>query len=100
MADRQETPVDGGQRPRRAISVLAARASVHAARIRQLAGRLTVRESQLFLLLAALIGVLAGMAVVCFRIAIESTRIWMLGSGLAPAAVFLACKPYPVAELV
>lgn len=86
MADRQETPVDGSQRPGRAVAALATRASAHAARIRQLAGRLTVRESQLFLLLAALIGVLAGLAVVCFRIAIESTRIWLLGSGLAPAS--------------
>jgi CIC family chloride channel protein len=51
-----------------------------------LAGRLTVRESQLFLLLAMLIGLLAGLAVVCFRIAIETTRIWLLGSGLAPAS--------------
>jgi CIC family chloride channel protein len=33
-----------------------------------------------------LIGLLAGLAVVCFRISIETTRIWLLGSGLAPAS--------------
>jgi CIC family chloride channel protein len=86
VADRQETPVDGSERPGRSIAALAAKASAHAARIRQLAGRLTVRESQLFLLLSMLIGLLAGLAVVCFRIAIETTRIWLLGSGLAPAS--------------
>jgi CIC family chloride channel protein len=30
------------------------------------------------------IGLLSGLAVVCFRIAIDTTRIWLLGSGLAP----------------
>ncbi|MDE3136101.1 MAG: chloride channel protein [Acidobacteriota bacterium] len=33
-----------------------------------------------------LIGLLSGLAVVCFRISIETTRIWLLGSGLAPAS--------------
>ncbi len=36
---------------------------------------LTPREGQLFLLLAILIGAFSGMAVVCFRIAIEWTRL-------------------------
>jgi CIC family chloride channel protein len=30
------------------------------------------------------IGLLAGLAVVCFRVAIDTTRIWLLGSGLHP----------------
>jgi CIC family chloride channel protein len=30
------------------------------------------------------VGLLAGLAVVCFRVAIEMTRIWLLGSSLAP----------------
>lgn len=64
--------------------MLATKASEQIARVRHLAGRLTVRESQLFLLLAIVVGVLAGLAVVCFRVAIEMMRIWMLGSSLAP----------------
>ncbi len=42
-------------------------------------------EEQFFLLLAVIIGILAGLLVVCFRIAIEWSRIWLLGSGLSPS---------------
>ena len=38
-----------------------------------------------FLLLAIFIGVLSGLAVVCFRIAIEFARIALLGSSLSPS---------------
>jgi CIC family chloride channel protein len=41
-------------------------------------------EDQVFFLLAVLIGVLSGLLVVCFRIAIESSRLLLLGSALSP----------------
>jgi CIC family chloride channel protein len=43
-----------------------------------------LREAHLFLLLAFLIGIFSGLAVVWFRIAIESSRLWLLGSALRP----------------
>jgi len=43
-----------------------------------------IGEDQLFLLLAVIIGVLAGLLVVCFRVAIETSRVVLLGSSLAP----------------
>jgi len=43
-----------------------------------------IGEDQLFLLLAVVIGVLAGLLVVCFRVAIEASRVALLGSSLAP----------------
>jgi CIC family chloride channel protein len=45
---------------------------------------LTLSEGNLFLLLAIIIGMFSGMAVVCFRIAIEWVRLGLLGSALAP----------------
>ncbi|MGE5245353.1 MAG: chloride channel protein [Betaproteobacteria bacterium] len=42
-------------------------------------------EAHLFLLLALVIGIFAGLSVVCFRILIEWLRIWLLGSALLPA---------------
>ena len=47
--------------------------------------RVTIGEEQFFLLLSILIGLFAGLAVVCFRISIEWMRWWFLGSGLTPA---------------
>jgi CIC family chloride channel protein len=41
-------------------------------------------EDQLFLLLSILIGVFAGLAVVCFRMAIDALRWMFFGSGLVP----------------
>jgi chloride channel protein, CIC family len=46
-------------------------------------------EPQLFLILALLIGVSSGLSVVCFRVAIESTRLWLLGSAGRPSAARL-----------
>ncbi|MGH9730750.1 MAG: hypothetical protein ACRD4A_03545, partial [Candidatus Acidiferrales bacterium] len=43
---------------------------------------LTLREGQLFLLLAVIIGIVSGLTVVCFRIAIEWTRFLLLGSSM------------------
>jgi chloride channel protein, CIC family len=49
-------------------------------------------EDRLFLLLAILIGVLAGLSVVCFRVAIEWIQILLLGPSMEPHVprVFLA----------
>ena len=44
-----------------------------------------VREPQLFLALALIIGAFSGLAVVCFRIAIEWSRLSLLGSSIAPS---------------
>ncbi|HSB61164.1 MAG TPA: chloride channel protein, partial [Vicinamibacteria bacterium] len=53
------------------------------------AGRLRTRdylsEEQHFILVAVVIGLLAGLSVVCFRIAIEWSRLILLGSGLRPS---------------
>jgi CIC family chloride channel protein len=46
--------------------------------------RETLREPQLFLLLAVIIGLFSGLAVVLFRIAIDWTRLKLLGSALTP----------------
>jgi chloride channel protein, CIC family len=45
----------------------------------------TLREDRFFLLLAVIIGVLSGLVVVCFRLAIEWTQIELLGPSLAPS---------------
>jgi CIC family chloride channel protein len=42
-------------------------------------------EEQFFLVLSIMIGLFAGLAVVCFRISIDWMRWWLLGSGLTPA---------------
>jgi|SRR5215472_2262063 len=54
--------------------------------------RSSLREEQFFLVLAVLIGVGSGLAVVCFRLCIDFLRLKLLGSGLQPstARVFLA----------
>src|ERR1700749_2318932 len=44
--------------------------------------RFSLREEQFFLLLAVLIGVASGLAVVCFRMSIEFLKLKLLGSGL------------------
>ncbi len=50
-------------------------------------------ETRLFLFLAILIGLFSGLAVVCFRIAIQWVRLWMLGSGLAPPPLRAVLAP-------
>ena len=54
--------------------------------------RFSLREEQFFLLLAVLIGILSGLAVVCFRLFIDFLHLKLLGSGLQPSVprVFLA----------
>src|SRR5215469_3043004 len=51
-----------------------------------------LREDQLFLFLAVLIGIFSGLAVVCFRIAIEWLHLLTLGSSIYP--------PFPRVVLV
>jgi CIC family chloride channel protein len=50
-------------------------------------------EERLFLLLAVLIGIFSGLAVVCFRIAIEFTSFVLLGSSLAPGVLRVVLAP-------
>ena len=56
-------------------------------------GQLTQREDRLFLLLAVMIGIFAGLIVVCFRMAIEYTHLWLLGSSETPSIVRLLLAP-------
>lgn len=54
---------------------------------------LTLREGQLFLLLAVIIGLFSGLIVVCFRVAIEWTRFWLLGSSMEPSRLRVLLAP-------
>lgn len=53
----------------------------------------TTGEERLFLLLAVIIGIFSGLSVVCFRVAIEWTRIALLGPSPQPSAVRLLFVP-------
>ncbi len=54
--------------------------------------RSVFREERLFLVLSVFIGIFSGLAVVCFRFAIDWCRIYLLGSGftLSPTRILLA----------
>ena len=54
--------------------------------------RSVFREDRFFLILSVFIGIFSGLAVVCFRFAIEWCRIYLLGSGavLSPSRMLLA----------
>ena len=54
--------------------------------------RAVFREERLFLVLSVFIGIFSGLAVVCFRFAIDWCRIYLLGSGftLSPTRMLLA----------
>lgn len=54
---------------------------------------LALREGNLFLLLAVIIGLASGLLVVCFRIAIEWTHLWLLGSALTASPLRLLIVP-------
>ena len=56
-------------------------------------GALSMREDNFFLLLSVIIGLFAGLAVVCFRISIDYTRLWLLGSGINPGPVRIVLVP-------
>jgi chloride channel protein, CIC family len=84
VADRQAASDDGNEPRTGTLAAVAARTAPVAAWLRRVGETLTIRESWLFLMLAVLVGLLAGLAVVCFRVMIELTRLWLLGSALAP----------------
>jgi chloride channel protein, CIC family len=50
------------------------------------------REERFFLVLSVFIGIFSGLAVVCFRIAIDCSRIYLLGSG-TPSTLRLILAP-------
>jgi CIC family chloride channel protein len=52
-----------------------------------------IREEPFFLVMAIFIGILSGLAVVCFRIAYLSTRMWLLGTSLTPSSHRLLLVP-------
>ena len=54
---------------------------------------ITLPEDRFFLFLAVLIGVFSGLAVVCFRVAIELTKLSLLGSTLAPLPLRVVVVP-------
>lgn len=57
-------------------------------------------EEQAFLLLAVFVGIVAALAVVCFRVAIESARLFLLGSSLRPSPLRLVLVPAVVGLVV
>jgi chloride channel protein, CIC family len=58
----------------------------------RITAQLAFNEDRFFLILAVFIGIFAGLAVVCFRITMEWTRLYLLGSSLTPTPLraFLA----------
>ncbi len=62
--------------------------------------RRAFREERLFLLLAIVIGVISGLSVVCFRVAIEWARLRLLGSSVPPVGIRLVLAPSFVGLLV
>lgn len=63
------------------------------ASVRSFYQALSHREGQLFLLLAVIIGLLAGLLVVCFQISIDWVRLGLLGSALAPSPARVVLAP-------
>jgi CIC family chloride channel protein len=59
---------------------------------RRLGAKIQYNEDRFFLILAVFIGIFAGLAVVCFRITMEYTRLYLLGSASTPSTLraFLA----------
>lgn len=55
--------------------------------------RIFLHEEGLFLLLAVIIGLLSGLSVVCFQIAIDWSRILLLGSSLGPSPLRVILIP-------
>ncbi|MGI9103422.1 MAG: chloride channel protein [Terriglobales bacterium] len=70
---------------------VAATPAIHTSYLETLRG--AFREERLFLLLAVIIGVLSGCAVVCFRVAIEWARLYLLGSAVPPSGTRLILAP-------
>jgi chloride channel protein, CIC family len=55
--------------------------------------RAVFREDNLFLVLSVFIGVLSGLAVVCFRYAIDWSRLYLLGTGVVLTPIRLLLAP-------
>ena len=55
--------------------------------------RAVFREERLFLVLSVFIGIFSGLAVVCFRFAIDWCRIYLVGSGFTPSTTRLLLAP-------
>lgn len=55
--------------------------------------RAVFREERFFLVLSVFIGIFSGLAVVCFRFAIDWCRIYLLGSGIALTPLRLVLAP-------
>lgn len=93
----------GGEMRSSAAAIGTEPAEIKAERFRWLkAGprAITLSEGNLFLILAVIIGLFSGMAVVCFRISIEWIRLALFGSALAPSPVRVLLVPAGVGLLV
>lgn len=51
----------------------------------RITAQLAFNEDRFFLILAVFIGIFAGLAVVCFRVTMEWTHLYLLGSALTPS---------------
>ena len=51
------------------------------------------REERFFLVLSVFIGIFSALAVVCFRLAIDWSRLWLLGPGLSPSGLRVILVP-------
>ncbi|HTZ74584.1 MAG TPA: chloride channel protein [Candidatus Aquilonibacter sp.] len=76
-----------------ADSARSARAANFWIGIKQFGGALTSREDRFFLLLSVMIGIFSGLSVVCFRMAYEWVRLWLLTSAEAPPKLRLLLVP-------
>jgi len=74
--------------------------AANAAAVGSVSGRRFLGEDQIFLLLSILIGVLAGLAVVCFRMSIDALRWIFFGSGLLPPRQRVVLVPGAVGLVV
>ncbi len=64
------------------------------------AGLISIREEQFFLVLAIAIGILAGLCVVLFRVAIQAARLWLLGSSVHPGLPRVVLVPAAMGLLI
>jgi CIC family chloride channel protein len=64
------------------------------------AGLISIREEQFFLVLAIAIGILAGLGVVLFRVAIQAARLWLLGSSMHPGLLRVVLVPAGMGLLI
>jgi len=55
--------------------------------------QLQFREERFFLVLSIFIGIFSGLAVVCFRLAIDFNRLWLLGPTLQPHGLRVVLAP-------